>query len=208
MSYKKGAAAEGLPENKRYIATHSSDGKSVYLDSPPQRFNDAPGVGGVARSYSLASLPATIGDASDIKAYLSEDGPTSYTGRNIVSQLPTGANLLVIDLAPGAKSAMHRTVSVDFSICVMGEIEHELDGGEKVRLRPGVGLRAFLAVQALDVAADGMIMTGPHSSARHESPLVKSIEGYAGTICCCYAAGGAVRDCRARGVEGGAYSQR
>ena len=32
---------------------------------------------------------------------------------------------------------MHRTVSIDFSICIMGGIDHELDSGEKVCLRLG-----------------------------------------------------------------------
>jgi len=32
---------------------------------------------------------------------------------------------------------MHRTVSIDFSICVLGSIDMELDSGERVNLRPG-----------------------------------------------------------------------
>ena len=137
MSYMKGAGAAGLPANKRYIATHDASGKSVYAESPEQCFNGSPGVGGVARSFSVDSVPANLTNEADIKAYRAEEGPTSYTRREIVNPEP-GANLLVIDLEPGAVSAMHRTVSIDFSICVLGEIDHELDGGEKVRLNPGV----------------------------------------------------------------------
>jgi len=48
----KGAAVEGLPPCKRYIATHDSNGISVYADSPEQVFNGIPGGGGVARSVS------------------------------------------------------------------------------------------------------------------------------------------------------------
>ncbi len=54
-----------------------------------------------------------------------------YSGdRGEIVPTEPGANLLVIDLAPGAVSAMHRTVSIDFSVCVQGEIIHELDGGQ------------------------------------------------------------------------------
>lgn len=137
MAYTKGAAAKGLQPCKRYIATHDASGTSIYAESPEQHFNATPGFGGLARSFSVDSVPANLANEADIKAYRAEDGPTSYNRREIVNPKP-GANLLVIDLEPGAKSAMHRTVSIDFSICVQGEIDHELDGGAKVRLHPGV----------------------------------------------------------------------
>ena len=132
MSQSKGATATSLRPCKRYITTHDPSGKSIYSDSPAQVYK-----GGIARSYSVSSVPAELTDEADIKAYKAETGPTSYRGRGIVNTEP-GANLLVVDLLPGQSSAMHQTISIDFSICVVGEIDHELDGGEKVRLLPGV----------------------------------------------------------------------
>jgi hypothetical protein len=132
----KGSATTLRP-NKRYIATHDASGKSVYAESPEQEFWGVPNVGGMARSYALGGVPAMLKDDADLKAYNAEDGPTSHTKRDIVVS-NNGANLVVVDLAPGGESGMHHTISVDFSICVTGEIEHELDGGEKVRLLPGV----------------------------------------------------------------------
>ena len=137
MPQSIGSAATGLKPCKRYIATHDSTGKSVYTESPDQVFNSVPDFGGLARSFSVGSVPANLADDADIKAYRAEEGPTSYTRREIVVPQP-GANLLVVDLEPGAFGTMHRTVSIDFSICVQGVIDHELDGGEKVRLYPGV----------------------------------------------------------------------
>lgn len=128
---------EGLDECKRYIATHDNSGRSVYAESPEQHYSAGSVEGGVARSYSVGSVPAVLDNDADISAYRAEEGPTSYTGRDIVNKLP-GANLIVIDLAPKTKSAMHRTPSIDFSICVQGTIEHELDSGEKRLSRPGV----------------------------------------------------------------------
>jgi len=115
-----------LESCKRYIATHDANGNSVYTDSPEQHFNPIPDFGGFARSFSVGSVPANLENETDIKAYRAKKGPTSYRRGEIVNTMPSGANLLVIDLAPGAKSAMHRTVSIDFSICVQGEIKHEL----------------------------------------------------------------------------------
>ncbi|KAK4495284.1 hypothetical protein PRZ48_013614 [Zasmidium cellare] len=135
MSQSRGSAAKGLRPNKRYIATHDSTGKSVYTESPDQIFNAVPDVGGMARSYAIDSFPANLKDDADIKAYRAEQGVASHTERSIV--VKPGANLVVVDLEPGGMSMMHRTVSIDFSICVVGEIDHELDSGEKVRLLPG-----------------------------------------------------------------------
>lgn len=132
MPPKIGSAVAGLRPCKRYITTHDANGKSIYADSPDQVFFSA-----MARSYSIGAVPAALENEVDIKAYKAETGVTSYRTKGIVPPQP-GANLVVVDLAPGAESLMHRTVSVDFSICVVGEIDHELDGGEKVRLFPGV----------------------------------------------------------------------
>ncbi|KAF7196961.1 Ascochitine biosynthesis cluster protein 2, partial [Pseudocercospora fuligena] len=136
MSESIGSAAKGLKPCKRYIATHDVNGRSVYAESPEQVFHAVQDVGGMARSYSVSSVPAILENGADIKAYQAEDGATSFRRREIVLPQP-GANLLVVDLEPGGVSMMHRTVSIDFSICCVGEIDHELDSGEKVRLYPG-----------------------------------------------------------------------
>lgn len=129
-------SATSLPPNKRYIATHNGSGKSVYADSPDQQFWAVPSVGGMARSYAVPSVPVVMKDDADLKAYRASDGPTSHTRRDIV--VPNGgANLVVVDLAPGGVSGMHHTVSIDFSICTHGTVDHQLDGGETVRLHPG-----------------------------------------------------------------------
>ncbi|RVX74161.1 hypothetical protein B0A52_01993 [Exophiala mesophila] len=127
----------GLPLLKRHIASHDANGKSIYTTSPAQQFIAIPGVGGLARSYSVSGVPATLTDDADLKAYLSSDANqvTSWTQPNIVT--PNGVNLLIVDLEPGGVSQMHRTVSIDFSVCVMGTILHELDSGETVTLKPG-----------------------------------------------------------------------
>jgi hypothetical protein len=130
-------SVSSLRPNKRYIVTHDASGKSVYGESPDQQYFAFPGVGGMARSYSLPMAPVNLTDDADLKGYRAEQGPHSFTKPDIVVA-DGGANLLVIDLSPGSSSDLHQTVSIDFSICVMGEIIHELDSGEKVTLLPGV----------------------------------------------------------------------
>jgi hypothetical protein len=153
MSRQTGSGAPGLRPCKRYIATHTPEGKSIYADSPDQSFNSQPGVGGMARSYAITSVPGNLTNDADLKAYKAEEGPASYLRPEIVPKEP-GTSLLVIDLEPGAVTMMHRTVSIDYSICCIGEIDHELDGGEKVRLLPGVSILFLFLILGFEVGVD------------------------------------------------------
>lgn len=129
-----------LPPCRRYICTHTPDGKSVVHSSPEQLYHGRDGVGGMARSFAVATVPAQLADEQDVKAYLSPEGDlVSHRNSDIVVPNMRGANLVVVDLAPGGESQMHQTVSIDFSICVIGRIDMELDGGERIKLSPGVG---------------------------------------------------------------------
>ena len=135
--------ASGLPPCKRHIATHNADGKSVHAESPDMPFNAIGPAGFMARSWSVANIPAKLGNDEDIKAYFA--GPESVTSfqRPEIVVPPeggknNGVNLVVFDLNPGACTVMHQTVSIDFSICTIGSVIHELDSGERVTLKPGV----------------------------------------------------------------------
>ncbi|HEU0073763.1 MAG TPA: cupin domain-containing protein [Dehalococcoidia bacterium] len=41
------------------------------------------------------------------------------------------------EIGPGARSPMHRTNSVDYGIVLEGELDMELDGGDRVHLKAG-----------------------------------------------------------------------
>jgi hypothetical protein len=129
---------------RRFITTHDASGKSVYAESPDQSYFLNKEGGGLARSFALEGIPVDFTNEADIKNYRSDDSTASVKKSDIV--VPGGgAHLVTFDLGPGAESAFHRTESIDFSICVIGEIEHELDSGEKVTLLPGVGFVASLS---------------------------------------------------------------
>ncbi len=133
-------------------------GKSIYIDSPEQQYSFKPGFAHVARSYATSSLPARLGNDEDVEAYRSAEGLSSYTREEIVvppTQIEasagrdrniSGANLVVLDLIPGAIGHWHRTVSIDFSICVAGEVVHEMDSGERVELLPGLARHSRLCL--------------------------------------------------------------
>jgi len=49
----------------------------------------------------------------------------------------SGSALRIGVLEPGTRSPMHRTESLDYGICLEGECDMELDGGETVTVRAG-----------------------------------------------------------------------
>lgn len=65
-----------------------------------------------------------------------EDGAVKsiFTGR---SHNDNGSVVRFVDLPPQACSPMHRTQTLDYGIVIFGEIELELDSGEKRTLRSG-----------------------------------------------------------------------
>jgi quercetin dioxygenase-like cupin family protein len=134
---------------KRHVTTHdATSGKSIYADFPEPHYFTIPGFAKVARLYATRSLPAQLTEEDDMKAYMSESGVASYLDPSPVVRKPAdqdfesigqapGANVVMLELIPGAVGHWHRTLSLDVSICLSGEIDHELDSGEKVRLSPG-----------------------------------------------------------------------
>ncbi len=57
--------------------------------------------------------------------------------RDVGITLTGGTVFRVGEIAPGARSPMHRTNSVDYGIVIEGELDMEVDGGEVVHLKAG-----------------------------------------------------------------------
>jgi quercetin dioxygenase-like cupin family protein len=57
--------------------------------------------------------------------------------REVGITLPGGSVFRIGELPPGARSAMHRTNSVDYGIVLEGALDMEVDGGEVVQLKAG-----------------------------------------------------------------------
>jgi quercetin dioxygenase-like cupin family protein len=70
---------------------------------------------------------------------LSEDALADQRGGStaLVVGNAAGTVLRIGVLAPGSRSPMHRSHSLDYGICLAGECELELDGGDTVTVRVG-----------------------------------------------------------------------
>ena len=112
---------------------------------------------------------------------------TSHLAKDIVLANKKGASILVIDLAPGGESQMHQTASIDFSICVCGDIDMELDGGEMIHLKPGVSQETVMW-SYFD------IFPGSRHSTRDDAQVVQRQQDRAGKIPRCYVALRTIRD--------------
>lgn len=84
--------------------------------------------GGVASFIKVWTTDTSPADNND-----DTDGALRATGLTC----PGGTVLRIVDFAPGCRSPMHRTRSIDYGIVLEGELTMELDGGSVTRLTAG-----------------------------------------------------------------------
>jgi quercetin dioxygenase-like cupin family protein len=111
---------------RRLVTGHDAAGRAIVARddrlAPTERANAQVRFHKV---WTTDRSPADNMDPSD--AALRETGLTS----------DGGSVIRVTDLAPGNRSPMHRTSSVDYGIVLQGEIDLELDDGSVTRVRQG-----------------------------------------------------------------------
>jgi quercetin dioxygenase-like cupin family protein len=79
--------------------------------------------------WATHEMPVSLGD--EAQARQRQGSMTTILGTGAGTVLRIGV------LAPGTRSPMHRTESLDYGICLEGECDMELDGGEVVTVRAG-----------------------------------------------------------------------
>ena len=137
MSFKEGtplAVDDGAPTARRIVTGHSADGHAVIVS------DDLLPAGGLAEDAGRT-------DAFFFPVWATYEMPIDLTDGALETQskgkLQTivgsgqGTVLRIGVMAPGSRSPMHRTESLDYGICLSGECEMELDGGEVVTVRAG-----------------------------------------------------------------------
>jgi quercetin dioxygenase-like cupin family protein len=121
-----------LPRSKRFITTHNEEGKAIFSEkvSPEVKWGNI-GKAQFFPGYATKNFPSKLNDEEDITTY--DDLVHNPSGIVISS----GTFLRVVDMKPGHVSPMHRTVSLDYSVCLEGEVEMVLDSGESRLLKRG-----------------------------------------------------------------------
>lgn len=130
----------GMRPAERHITTIDSEGKSVLVPDRDILYCDRGGYA-VSWTYAVNECPAVLTDNKDLNGFFSDDPQSTnsvlHTGSRIVNG--SGITFNTTNFAPGTETVMHRTVSLDVVVLVEGELELELDSGDKVSMKPGVG---------------------------------------------------------------------
>lgn len=126
--------ASGPARVRRIVTGHDPAGRSVIVEdaqlSAAELTEDA-GRADVAffHLWATDAMPVPLADES--LALQRAGCATTIVGNGAGSVLRIGV------LAPGARSPMHRTESLDYGIVLEGECDLELDGGSLVTLHAG-----------------------------------------------------------------------
>jgi hypothetical protein len=130
-------ASYDLPTPKRYITTHTKDGRSAFYDDISEAVTRQPITEEMDfyLMYTTSNFPVELGNDDDIDKYRafldgSKPGLINHGGSvvRICDFKPVGD----IEARP-----MHRTLSIDYGIVTAGKMEAWLDSGEKRLLKVG-----------------------------------------------------------------------
>ncbi len=154
---------------RRIVTGHDSSGTAVTVsDTLAQPSPIGSGDAHFTLLWSTGRSPADNTDPQD--GALREVGLTSAGG----------TVLRFVDFAPGTRSPMHRTASIDYGIVLEGEVDLELDGGEVKRLKAGdvviqrgtnhawvsrgdrPARMAFVLIEALPLSIAGRVLEPTH----------------------------------------------
>jgi quercetin dioxygenase-like cupin family protein len=119
---------------RRIVTGHAPDGRAILLS------DDRIAAGGLAEDagrtdafffpmWATHEMPVDLTDAVLERQAQGKEQTIVGTGHGTVLRIGV--------MAPGSRSPMHRTESLDYGICLSGECDMELDGGDTVTVRAG-----------------------------------------------------------------------
>lgn len=116
-----------LPKFRRVVTSHDARGKAVVWidgDATNQKFP----------SDKITSTMMWSTDATPTQIFGGED-----EGARILGSAPPagGSRFTMMEFQPGNSGHLHRTDTVDYVICIAGEIDMVLDDARSVTLRAG-----------------------------------------------------------------------
>ena len=105
------------PQIRRIVTSHDAAGKAVvWIDGPATNHR-----------FPEPEVTSTL-------IWVTDEAPADYTGdadagQRVLGTAPPagGTRFCVIEFQPGNESHMHRTDTIDYVICMSGEIDIELD---------------------------------------------------------------------------------
>ncbi|EXJ86109.1 hypothetical protein A1O1_06478 [Capronia coronata CBS 617.96] len=123
----------GLPTVHRFVTDHNDEGKAIFHKSVDEvlPFQKQSKEAHFGLGYATKEFPVELSDDADVKIY------QNYLENLPGITVPGGTVLRVVDMAPGATSPMHRTVSLDYGVVLEGTVDLVLDSGEVRTMKRG-----------------------------------------------------------------------
>jgi quercetin dioxygenase-like cupin family protein len=118
------------PKIRRVVTGHDAAGVAkVLIDGAATNVRRSPHGSQSTLMWSTDVMPVDIAVGEDI-----EDEGLRILG---TPPPPNGTRFTVNDIPPGHPGQMHRTETLDYALILAGEIDMEVDAGERISLNPG-----------------------------------------------------------------------
>jgi quercetin dioxygenase-like cupin family protein len=122
------------PRVRRIITGHDQSGEAIiaadeHIEGQNLAEDDGRTNATFFHLWTTHEMPVDLGDDAMLRQR--HGSTTTIVGSGSGSVLRIGV------LAPGSRSPMHRTESLDYGICLEGECVMELDSGDAVTVRAG-----------------------------------------------------------------------
>jgi mannose-6-phosphate isomerase-like protein (cupin superfamily) len=115
------------PSVRRVVTGHDANGKAVVkIDEVCTDFIESRPNGLIRNIWTTDTVPANNDGQED-----ASKRPGRFT------MIENGSVFRILHFLPGVQKRMHRTDSIDYLVIMAGEIDMELDEGEKVHLKAG-----------------------------------------------------------------------
>ena len=102
---------------RRVITGHDANGKAiVQIDEVVSKLKEGRPGAMVAPIWTTEGFP------------VNNDGQDDAAKRQVGTTLAGGTILRVVEFSPGVQARNHRTDSIDYIVCMAGEIDMDLDG--------------------------------------------------------------------------------
>jgi quercetin dioxygenase-like cupin family protein len=112
---------------RRIVTGHDSQGKALVRQ-------DAAATNQSSRVDKIVSTLIWATDETPFDYTRDEDMGERKLG---IAPPSGGTRFSVIEIQPGNAAYMHRTDTLDYVVCIAGEIEMQLDGGSSVKMSAG-----------------------------------------------------------------------
>ena len=121
---------ETPPKIRRIVTGHDPAGVAkILIDAPATNVRRSPHGSQSTLMWCTDAMPVDVAVGEDV-----EDMGARILG---TPPPPNGTRFTVNDIPPGQPGNMHRTETLDYALILAGEIDMEVDAGEKISLNPG-----------------------------------------------------------------------